>query len=61
MGSRRTIGIIVLVVGIAILALSLLADSIGIGGSPGFGYLQIAGVVVGAVVAAAGLVVAFRE
>ena len=55
MVSKKTIGIVVLVVGILILILSLIADVIGIGGSPVFGYRQIIGVVVGAIVTVVGL------
>ena len=61
MPSKRTISIIVLVVGIIIVAVSLLADPLGIGGSPKFGYRQIAGTVVGAVVTVVGLVLLLRE
>jgi hypothetical protein len=52
----KTVGIVVLVVGIVVLLLSLVADLIGIGGRPGFGYYQIVGTIVGAVVAVVGLV-----
>ena len=61
MENKKTVGIVLLVVGIIVLALSLLADSIGIGGSSGFGYKQIVGAVVGVVVVGAGLVVTIRE
>ncbi len=51
----RTVGIILLVVGLAILVPSLLADIIGLGeGPPGFGELQIVGTVVGAILTVAG-------
>ena len=52
----KTVGIVVLVVGIVVLLLSLVADLIGIGGNPSFGYYQIVGAIVGAVVAVVGLV-----
>ena len=61
MGSKKTIAIVLLVLGIAILAVSLLADVIGLGGSPRFGYRQIVGVIVGAVAAIAGLVLARKK
>ncbi len=51
----RTVGIILLVVGLVIMIPSLLADIIGIGGDlPGFGQLQILGTVVGAILTAGG-------
>jgi hypothetical protein len=60
MGNQRTIGIVVLVVGSIVLAVSLLADPIGIGGSPKFGYLQIAGTIVGVIVTVIGLVITLK-
>jgi hypothetical protein len=56
----KTAGIVVLVVGIVVLLLSLLAYPIGIGGSA-FGPYQIAGTIVGAVLAVIGLVLALRK
>ena len=61
MGNQRTIGVVVLMVGVIVLVVSLLADPVGIGGSPKFGYLQIAGTVVGAIVTVIGLVLTLRE
>ena len=58
--SRKTLGIIVAVVGVALLVISALADVIGIGGG-GFGFRQIAGVVVGALGAVLGGFAAFRD
>ncbi len=58
--SRKTLGIIVAVLGVALIVISALADVIGIGGG-GFGFRQIAGVVVGAFAAGFGGLVAFRE
>ncbi len=56
MRGTRTVGIILLVVGLVIMVPSLLADIIGIGGDlPGFGQLQILGTVVGAILTAGGL------
>ncbi len=54
MGNRKVIGYVLLVVGILLMALSFTADRIGIGGTPGFGYRQGLGSVIGAFVAAAG-------
>lgn len=61
MGNRKTLGTIVFVVGIVILALFLLADAIGIGRTAGFGRDQIVGAIVGAIVAIVGAVLIFRE
>lgn len=60
MKDKKTLGYILLVGGIAALVLSLLADTIGIGGSGAFGYKQIVGAVVGAIAAVAGWVLARR-
>jgi hypothetical protein len=56
----KTAGIVVLVVGIVVLLLSLLAYPIGLGG-PAFGPYQIAGTIVGAVLAVIGLVLTLRK
>lgn len=61
MGRIKTAGIVLLVIGIVVLLLSLLADVIGIGGSPVFGYRQIVGVIVGAIVAVVGLVLTLKK
>lgn len=61
MGGKKTAGIVVLVVGIVILVLSLAADSIGIGGYPGWGPYQIAGAAVGAIVTIVGLVLTLKK
>jgi hypothetical protein len=53
---KRTLGLVLLVVGVAVLVLSLAADPIGIGGNPIFGRNQIIGTIVGAVAAVVGLV-----
>jgi len=49
--SKKTIGLVLVIVGVVILAVALLADTIGIGGSPGFGYRQL-------LMAGAGIIVA---
>jgi hypothetical protein len=59
--NRKTLGIILLVVGIVLLVLSLTADMIGIGSTAGFGYKQIAGSIVGVVVAIVGYVLMSRK
>jgi hypothetical protein len=58
--SKKIAGIVLLVVGVVVLVLALAADMIGIGGSAGFGPYQIAGAVVGAIAAVAGLVLTLR-
>jgi len=61
MGGKKTEGIVLLVVGIVVLLLSLLADLIRIGGHPGFGYYQIVGIIVGAIVTVVGLVLTLKK
>ena len=53
---NRTLGLVLLVVGIAVLLLSLAADPLGIGGNPIFGRNQIIGTIVGAIAAVVGFV-----
>jgi len=55
MQTNKTAPILVLVIGIGLLAASLLADIIGIGDDPGFGSQQTTGTVVGVIIAAVGL------
>ena len=45
--NQRSIGIILLIMGLVLATLSLTADLIGLGEGSGFGYKQIAGLVVG--------------
>ncbi len=52
---KKTLSNAVLVLGIVILAVSLFADSLGIGGNPGFGHYQSIGFVVGGAVTGVGL------
>jgi HD-like signal output (HDOD) protein len=61
MGGKKTAGIVLLVVGLVVLLLSLSADVIGIGGSPAFGFRQIVGTIVGAIVAVVGLVLTLKK
>jgi hypothetical protein len=56
MKNQKTIGTILLIVGVILLIASLTADMIGIGGVPGFGYKQIVGTVVGVIAAVIGYV-----
>jgi len=53
--SKSTIGVVLLVAGVLIFLISAAADPLGIGGAPGIGWKQILGMVVGVVVAAAGM------
>lgn len=57
MTKKRTIGLVLLIVGIAVLVVSGAADAIGLGNSPGFGYKQIVGAAAGAIAAIAGAIV----
>ena len=59
MNSTR-MGWLLVGVGVAVLALSALADPIGIGEGSGIGWKQVVGVVVGALVAGWGAVVLRR-
>ena len=54
--SNKTVGMALLVVGVLLFLISAVADPLGIGGSPGIGFKQIAGIVVGVVLAAIGMV-----
>jgi hypothetical protein len=58
MTDSRPLGIVLVVVGAAGLAISALADPLGIGEGNVFGWLQITGVVVGAIVALLGVALA---
>jgi hypothetical protein len=61
MSGKKTMGIALLVIGVVLLIGSLAADAIGIGGSPGFGYIQIIGAVAGGIVAIVGFVLYSRS
>lgn len=52
--NKRTLGVILLVVGVIVLLVALGADVVGLGSSQAFGFKQIIGAVVGVVVAAVG-------
>ena len=52
--NNKSLGNILLVIGIIILIFFVLVDVLGIGVDPGFGYKQIIGVVAGVVVAGIG-------
>jgi len=54
--SKRTLGVIALIVGVLGFLVSLAADSLGFGTSPGLGWAQISAAVVGVALAAWGAV-----
>ena len=58
--SKKTAGIVALITGTVILGLSLLADRLGLGVA-GFGPMQIAGTIVGAIVIALGLFLILKK
>lgn len=53
---KKTLSFVVIGLGIIIFLVSLLADLIGIGGSPDLGYKQIIGIVVGVIIGIIGFV-----
>ena len=59
--NQRSIGILLLIIGLVLAALSFTADLIGLGEGSGFGYKQIAGLVVGVGGIIAGLVFIVRK
>jgi hypothetical protein len=61
MDYKKIATIVLLVAGIVLLALSLLADPIGIGSGSGFGRNQIVGVIVGVIAIVAGFFLTRRE
>ena len=61
MKNKKIIGILMIVIGIALLIISLLADTFGLGGAAGFGWKQILGSVVGAAAVVAGLVLTLKK
>ena len=56
----RPFGFVVVLIGAAGTAISALADPIGVGQADGFGWLQILGVILGAVVMLIGLAMAME-
>lgn len=56
----RPFGFVVALIGAAGLVISALADPIGVGQAEGFGWLQILGVILGAVVMLIGLAMAME-
>ncbi len=54
--NRKSLGILLMVVGIIVLGIALTADVIGLGGNPEFGTKQIVGSIAGVVFAVIGLI-----
>ena len=52
--SKKTIGIVLIILGVVLTIVSLAADVIGIGNGTGIGWKQILGAVVGVLVAVGG-------
>ena len=59
--SNKMAPILVLIIGIGLLAASLLADIIGIGDDPGFGNQQTTGTIVGVLITAVGLYLILKK
>ena len=53
--AQRGSALVVLIVGVVVALVSLLADRFGIGGTPGFGWKQTIGLVIGLALVALGL------
>ncbi len=60
MGSK-TIGIVLIVVGVVVLIVSVAADSLGLGANPIFGFKQIVGTIVGVLLLLGGAWMAMRK
>lgn len=61
MGGSKLISVVALLAGLGLLVLSLLADRIGLGGSGGFGYAQITGLIVGGLLSVVGLILLMKK
>jgi len=61
MKNIRTLGIILLAIGIVMLVLAIGADVIGLGHTRSFGFKQIAGAVIGVLVATIGSFLALQK
>ena len=60
MMDERPMGLVVTIVGVVVLLLSLFADPLGIGEGEVFGWLQITGTIIGALVTLLGLALALE-
>jgi len=61
MNNKKLVAIALIVVGVLALLAGLLADTLGFGGTPGYGYKQIIAMVVGVVLVIAGFVAMNRK
>jgi hypothetical protein len=52
--TQRNWAVVLMAVGVVLALVSIFADPLGVGGDPGFGYKQGAGLVVGVVLAVIG-------
>jgi hypothetical protein len=59
--SKRTIGFVLIALGIVIAVVSLVADSIGIGNQTGIGWKQFLGIAIGVIVALVGVWLGSRK
>ena len=59
--SKRTIGVVLIILGVVVLVVSLAADPLGIGYGPGIGWKQILGAVIGVLVAIGGVWLALNK
>ncbi len=59
--SKKTTGIILIVLGLVVAVLSFLVDLIGIGGDAGYGYIQQGFTAVGVIILIAGLLLLLRK
>ena len=59
--SQKTLGTILVVLGVVLLLVAVFADTLGFGAGRGFGWKQIVGSVVGVVVAVVGAWLARRK
>ncbi|MBM4168518.1 MAG: hypothetical protein FJ215_05110 [Ignavibacteria bacterium] len=60
MKDKKKAGIVVLTLGILVLILSLAADFIGLGSTPGMGYKQVFGLAGGALLVVTGLLLLWK-
>ncbi|MBE3067704.1 MAG: hypothetical protein IMZ73_09820 [Chloroflexi bacterium] len=59
--SKKTIGFLLIILGVVVLVVTLAADTLGIGNVPGFGWKQILGAVIGVIVALGGVWLALNK
>lgn len=60
MTKKATVGVVLLIAGVVVLIVSVVADAIGLGSSPGFGYRQVAGAAAGVIAAIVGVILRRR-